>query len=122
MNRPHSATVECPFCGSANTELLSLFGQQLMTVQYYCNSCRTSFERVKGRDILEDAAKHARSDLGDVTATSQAVPEGVPDSFRKESQREEQQEGVQSGGRSLHVDLPKVGGKGVQELRQETDD
>lgn len=35
---------------------MSLFGQQLLTVQYYCNKCRTPFERVKGPDVLSDAA------------------------------------------------------------------
>ena len=54
--------VECPFCGSRDTELLSLFGQQLMTVQYYCRACRTPFERVKGRDILPAAEEHVRED------------------------------------------------------------
>jgi DNA-directed RNA polymerase subunit RPC12/RpoP len=47
--------IPCPYCGSVNTELMSLFGQQLLTVQYYCNTCRTPFERVKGDDVLRDA-------------------------------------------------------------------
>lgn len=34
---------------------MSLFGQQLMTAQYYCAACRTPFERVKGTDVLADA-------------------------------------------------------------------
>jgi hypothetical protein len=38
---------------------MSLFGRQLLTVQYYCNSCRTPFERVKDGDILPDARAHA---------------------------------------------------------------
>ncbi len=38
---------ECPYCRSTDTELFSLFGQQLLTVQYYCNTCHTPFERVK---------------------------------------------------------------------------
>lgn len=56
------AGISCPFCGSENTELLSLFGQQLLTVQYYCHSCRTPFERVKGDDVLEDVARHLQSE------------------------------------------------------------
>jgi hypothetical protein len=48
--------VVCPFCGSVETELFSLFGQQLLTVQYYCNACHTPFERVKGDDILDEYA------------------------------------------------------------------
>jgi hypothetical protein len=45
----------CPFCGSVETELFSLFGQQLLTAQYYCHSCHTPFEHIKGDDVLEDA-------------------------------------------------------------------
>jgi DNA-directed RNA polymerase subunit RPC12/RpoP len=52
--------IQCPFCGSSDTEFFSLFGQQLLTVQYYCNGCRTPFERVKGPDVMQDAAEHAR--------------------------------------------------------------
>jgi ring-1,2-phenylacetyl-CoA epoxidase subunit PaaD len=49
------ALIPCPYCGSTNTELFSLFGQQLLTVQYYCNACRTPFERIKGDDVIADA-------------------------------------------------------------------
>jgi DNA-directed RNA polymerase subunit RPC12/RpoP len=52
--------IECPFCGSDETEFFSLFGQQLLTVQYYCNGCRTPFERVKGPDVMQDAGEHVR--------------------------------------------------------------
>jgi DNA-directed RNA polymerase subunit RPC12/RpoP len=48
------ATILCPYCGSTDTELFSLFGQQLLTVQYYCNTCHTPFERVKDDDVLDD--------------------------------------------------------------------
>jgi DNA-directed RNA polymerase subunit RPC12/RpoP len=44
--------VSCPYCGSTHTELFSLFGQQLLTVQYYCQTCHTPFEHVKDDDIL----------------------------------------------------------------------
>ena len=37
----------CPFCGSTDSELMSLFGQQLMGSQYYCRNCRTAFESVR---------------------------------------------------------------------------
>ncbi len=47
------AEVTCPYCGSTDTELFSLFGQQLLTVQYYCNACRTPFEHVKDDDVLD---------------------------------------------------------------------
>lgn len=46
--------VLCPYCGSANTELFSLFGQQLLTVQYYCQSCHTPFECVKDDALLDE--------------------------------------------------------------------
>lgn len=39
--------VSCPYCGSNQTELFSLFGQQLLTLQYYCQTCHTPFEHVK---------------------------------------------------------------------------
>lgn len=39
------APVACPFCGSHETELISLFGGQLSTDQYYCRACRSYFER-----------------------------------------------------------------------------
>lgn len=53
--------IACPFCGSSNVEFTSLFGQQLLTVQYYCNHCRTPFERIKGDDALRDAEEYVRS-------------------------------------------------------------
>lgn len=48
--------VQCPYCQSYATELFSLFGQQLLTVQYYCNTCHTPFECIKDDDILTDYA------------------------------------------------------------------
>jgi hypothetical protein len=53
----------CPFCRSSDTELISLFGQQLLTVQYYCNACHTPFECVKDDDILDDYAARKESQL-----------------------------------------------------------
>jgi hypothetical protein len=53
------STITCPFCSSHDTEFFSLFGRQLLTVQYYCNGCKTPFEKIKGDDVLEDARKHA---------------------------------------------------------------
>lgn len=37
----------CPFCGSDETELMSLFGSSPLTSQYYCRGCRSAFEQVK---------------------------------------------------------------------------
>ena len=49
--QPHDSmppkSVGCPFCRSTDTELLSMFGAQLSTVQYYCRACRTPFEYMK---------------------------------------------------------------------------
>ena len=49
-------SVRCPFCGSVETEPLSLFGRQLLTAQYYCNECRTPFEKCKDVHTLGDFA------------------------------------------------------------------
>jgi DNA-directed RNA polymerase subunit RPC12/RpoP len=56
-----SRQIRCPFCGSADTELFSLFGQQLLTVQYYCHNCGTPFERIRGEDVLADACRRERA-------------------------------------------------------------
>ncbi len=39
--------VSCPFCNSTETEMIALFGQQMMTSQYYCRGCCSVFEAVK---------------------------------------------------------------------------
>ncbi len=41
------AEIKCPFCSSADNEMIALFGQQMLTSQYYCNNCRTGFEAIK---------------------------------------------------------------------------
>jgi hypothetical protein len=48
---------QCPFCGSTDTELLSLFGSQLLTDQRYCRTCHTPFEHIARDD--EDPAQAA---------------------------------------------------------------
>jgi transposase-like protein len=40
-------TPDCPFCGSDQTELISLFGSTSLTSQYHCRTCRSAFEQVK---------------------------------------------------------------------------
>ncbi len=55
------ASVRCPYCGSTETEILSMFGQQLLTVQYYCNTCRTPFEHVKDDAVLDDYVERKES-------------------------------------------------------------
>jgi len=40
-------TVTCPFCSSRETEPLAAFGSLLMTSQYHCRGCNTTFEWVR---------------------------------------------------------------------------
>jgi ribosomal protein L37AE/L43A len=42
--------IACPFCHSTDVELLSLFGSQLSTDQWYCRNCHTPFERFRRDD------------------------------------------------------------------------
>ncbi len=37
----------CTFCGSANTDLESLFGSQLIVSQFRCRDCHAYFEGVR---------------------------------------------------------------------------
>ncbi|MEM7343554.1 MAG: hypothetical protein AAF485_04880 [Chloroflexota bacterium] len=37
----------CAFCQSEETEFMSLFGQFLLVVQYYCHNCHSAFEWCK---------------------------------------------------------------------------
>lgn len=46
--------VECPFCGSHDSKPLATFGSLLMTAQYHCNACNTTFEWVR-RDDAESS-------------------------------------------------------------------
>lgn len=67
MNTPGSTSqkgkpVTCPYCNSQETELFSLFGQQLLTVQYYCNTCHTPFEHIKDDDVFEEQAIRPATD------------------------------------------------------------
>lgn len=46
----HERPIRCPFCASEDVELLSLFGSQLLTDQYYCRACHTPFEHLRADD------------------------------------------------------------------------
>ncbi|HTK11018.1 MAG TPA: hypothetical protein VL485_27845 [Ktedonobacteraceae bacterium] len=50
--------VACPYCASTETERISLFGQQLLTMHYYCHTCHTPFACIKDDDLFcaEEAA------------------------------------------------------------------
>lgn len=39
--------IACPFCNSIDTEMIALFGMQMMTSQYYCRNCHSVFEAIK---------------------------------------------------------------------------
>ena len=47
MPRTKLAAVECPRCGSANTERLSAFGSTACKALYRCIACREPFEHFK---------------------------------------------------------------------------
>jgi uncharacterized Zn finger protein len=38
---------DCPFCRSKDTEVISLFGSQVMTMQCKCRACGNFFEASK---------------------------------------------------------------------------
>jgi len=38
---------KCPFCRSEDTEVISLFGSQVMTMQCKCRACGSFFEASK---------------------------------------------------------------------------
>jgi ring-1,2-phenylacetyl-CoA epoxidase subunit PaaD len=40
-------TVECPYCGSANTEEKSEFGSTACKAIHYCKSCQQPFDYFK---------------------------------------------------------------------------
>ena len=40
-------TVECPFCASTDVVKESAFGSEISKEKYYCNGCKTIFERIK---------------------------------------------------------------------------
>ena len=44
-------TVKCPFCGSDNSKPLITFGSLLMTSQYHCDDCNTTFEWVRREHV-----------------------------------------------------------------------
>jgi transcription elongation factor Elf1 len=39
--------VQCPFCGSTETSVISAFGSQLLTEQRSCLACKSYFEAIK---------------------------------------------------------------------------
>lgn len=39
--------VVCPFCDSSDVERLTRFGSEISKQGYFCNACRSPFERLK---------------------------------------------------------------------------
>lgn len=39
--------VRCPFCGTQDAQVISLFGSQLLTSQYRCHACGSYFEGLR---------------------------------------------------------------------------
>jgi ring-1,2-phenylacetyl-CoA epoxidase subunit PaaD len=51
--------VTCPYCDSTDTELFSLYGNSLLSSQYYCRTCHTVFDVVRFDDELGEGEKEA---------------------------------------------------------------
>ena len=39
--------VDCPFCGDEDVERMSRFATEISKEAYFCNGCRSPFERMK---------------------------------------------------------------------------
>jgi hypothetical protein len=57
------AGVSCPFCGSADVELVSAWGGQLITSQLRCRGCNTHFEALR-EDFAASRVGGAGQDRG----------------------------------------------------------
>lgn len=44
----------CPFCSSADVEMVSPWGGQIITCQMRCRGCNTYFEAIRGEFGSED--------------------------------------------------------------------
>jgi hypothetical protein len=53
-------SVACPFCSATSTELVSLFGSQLLLSQYRCKACGSYFEGLReDRGGIDDDGSRA---------------------------------------------------------------
>lgn len=43
--------VPCAFCGSADTEPVAVYGCHMMTSQYFCHACRSTFDWVRDESV-----------------------------------------------------------------------
>lgn len=46
---------QCPFCSSGNVKKISQFGKAQLVNQYYCEDCRSVFERIRWRQTDSSA-------------------------------------------------------------------
>lgn len=51
--------IACPFCNSTETEMIALFGMQMMTTQHYCRHCHSVFEAVKWNEPHDGTSERA---------------------------------------------------------------
>jgi transposase-like protein len=58
--------VVCPFCNAETSELISLFGSQLLMSQYRCTACGSYFEGL--RQDRWDAETPARGETQDASS------------------------------------------------------
>jgi transposase-like protein len=58
--------VVCPFCNAETSELVSLFGSQLLMSQYRCTACGSYFEGL--RQDRWDAGTPARGEMHDAAS------------------------------------------------------
>jgi ring-1,2-phenylacetyl-CoA epoxidase subunit PaaD len=56
-NRAIRRPVTCPYCDSTDTELFSLYGNSLLSSQYYCHTCHTVFDTVRFDDEIREEEK-----------------------------------------------------------------
>lgn len=55
--------VTCPFCRSDRSQLISLFGSQLLFSQYRCTTCGSYFEGLReDRDDLQETTTSSDGD------------------------------------------------------------
>jgi transcription elongation factor Elf1 len=58
------AAIRCPFCDSADVELVSAWGGQLITSQLRCGHCNTYFEALRDEQLLSADRWTSSSDAG----------------------------------------------------------
>ena len=57
MEESEKRPIICPYCDSTETDFFSLYGNSLLSTQYYCRSCHTIFDVVRYDD--EDSNQYS---------------------------------------------------------------